>query len=268
MEDDINLLEYNWQIPAYKTLMWRNRIHDHCVIIPVINEGNRIQNLLKRMFKINISDKADIIIVDAGSNDGSLDLDTLKSLNVKGLLVKTGSGKLSSQLLCAYAFALKQGYQGIITIDGNNKDDPDPIPHFIDALKNGIDLVQASRFVKGGVAENTPKLRNFGIRHIHAPVLSFASGFKWTDTTQGFRGYSRRIFFDPRVAPFRAIFTTYNLLTYLSYRLPKLGYKCIEMPSARRYPKGKVPTKISVFKGNWAIIIILIRTCLGHYNPY
>jgi glycosyltransferase involved in cell wall biosynthesis len=96
------------------------------------------------MAAINIADHADIIIVDGGSRDGSLELEGLKDLNGSGLLLKTGPGKLSSQLRCGYAFALEQGYEGIITIDGNDKDDPDAIPQFIAALKEGVDFVQAS----------------------------------------------------------------------------------------------------------------------------
>src|SRR5260363_350405 len=67
-------------------------------------------------------------------------------------------------------------------------------------------------------SENTPKLRDFAIRFIHAPLLSLASDFKWTDTTQGFRAYRRRMLLDPKIAPFRAVFVTYELLAYLSYR--------------------------------------------------
>ena len=85
---------------------------------------------------------------------------------MRRLLLKTGPGKLSAQLRCAYvrcayAFALDHGYQGhgyqghgyqgqdyqgIVTIDGNDKDDPEAIPRFIDALKQGLDVVQASRW--------------------------------------------------------------------------------------------------------------------------
>ena len=184
-----------------------------------------------------------------------------------GLLLKTGAGKLSSQLRCAYAFVLEQGYEGIVTIDGNDKDDPDPIPDFIKALKDGVDFVQASRFISGGAAENTPKSRDFAIRFIHAPVLSIASGFKWTDTTQGFRAYSRKMLLDPKVAPFREVFSAYELLAYLSYRVPKLGYKCIELPTVRRYPKGEVPTKISAIKGNWSVLKVLFNASFGGYNP-
>lgn len=223
--------------------------------------------MLARMAALKINTIADIIIVDGGSNDGSLELGSLKEFSVRGLLVKTGPGKLSAQLRCAYAFALDQNYDGIVTIDGNDKDDPEAIPRFIDALQNGVDFAQASRFISGGIAENTPKSRDFAIRFIHAPMLSAASGFRWTDTTQGFRAYSRKLLLDPDIAPFRDVFMTYELLAYLSYRAPKLGYRCIELAAIRKYPKGEVPTKISSIRGNLSVLNVLFKACFGNYNP-
>jgi dolichol-phosphate mannosyltransferase len=255
-----------WQVPAMAVPLWLGKRHRYCVVIPVINEGQRIKNLLKRMEAIQISAIADIIIVDGGSSDGSLELDALQHVGVRGLIVKTGPGKLSAQLRCAYAFALDRGYQGIVTIDGNDKDDPEAIPRFIEALEDGIDFVQASRFISGGVAENTPKSRDFAIRFIHAPCLSLASGFKWTDTTQGFRAYSSTMLLDARIAPFRDVFASYELLAYLSYRGPKVGFRCLEIPTIRRYPKGEMPTKISAFKGNLSVLKMLFVACYGGYN--
>jgi glycosyltransferase involved in cell wall biosynthesis len=257
----------DWQVPAFEKPLWLGRKHPWCVVIPVINEGQRITSLLTRMAALKIDALADIIIVDGGTTDGSLELNRLQENGVRGLLLKTGSGKLSAQLRCAYAFALDQGYEGIVTIDGNDKDDPQAIPRFIDALKQGVDFVQASRFISGGVAENTPKTRDFAIRFVHAPMLSQFSGFKWTDTTQGFRAYSRKMLLDPKIAPFRDVFMTYELLAYLSYRVPKLGYRCLELPTIRRYPKGEVPTKISSVKGNLSVLEVLFRACFGAYDP-
>ena len=104
------------------------------------------------------------------------------------------------------------------------------------------------------------------IRFIHAPILSIASGFHWTDTTQGFRAYSAKFLFSKRVAIFRDIFSCYELLAYLSYIGPKLGFKCIELPGKRSYPKGQVPTKISTVKGNIELLKVLFKTALGRYN--
>jgi glycosyltransferase involved in cell wall biosynthesis len=269
MNQSDNVLEdrASWQVPAFETKLWLGRQHAWCVVIPVINEGERITNQLARMTALNIEGIADIIIVDGGTTDGSLAPAILEKSAVRGLLLKTGPGKLSAQLRCAYAFALDQGYEGIVTIDGNDKDDPEAIPQFIAALEEGVDFVQASRFIAGGVAENTPKSRDFAIRFIHAPMLSLFSGFKWTDTTQGFRAYSRKMLLDPKIAPFRDVFNTYELLAYLSYRVPKLHYHCLELPTVRRYPKGEVPTKISAFKGNLSVLQVLFEACFGQFNP-
>jgi glycosyltransferase involved in cell wall biosynthesis len=258
----------SWQVPAFETRFWLGKCHPYCVVIPVINEGERIGNLLGRMFALRINAIADIIIVDGGSDDGSLNGDVLRAKDVRGLLVKVGPGKLSAQLRCAYAFALDQGYIGIVTIDGNDKDDPEAIPRFIDALKEGVDFVQASRYISGGIVENLPRSRDLAIRWIHAPILRKFSGYRWTDTTQGFRAYSRKMLLDPRVAPFRDVFLTYELLAYLSYRVPKVGFRCVELPTTRRYPPtGDVPTKIRGLKGNLLVLGALVKACLGLYDP-
>jgi dolichol-phosphate mannosyltransferase len=41
----------------------------------------------------------------------------------------------------------------------------------------------------------------------------------------------------------------------------------MEMPTARRYPAGKVPTKIKSVGGWIELIKVLGRTCLGRYDP-
>ena len=139
-----------WQVPAMEIPLWLGKQHPYCVVIPVINEGERIKSLLKRMEAERISSIADIIIVDGGSTDGSLELDSLQQVGVRGLVVKKGPGKLSTQLRCAYAFALDQGYQGIVTIDGNDKDDPDGDGDLVlDEVYGGRDACGLGREVGG-----------------------------------------------------------------------------------------------------------------------
>ena len=257
----------DWEIPDFRIDFWNGKNCNYCIVIPVINEGDRISNFLKRLKQINVKSEADIVIVDGGSNDKSLGLAKLQSLGVCGLLTKISRGRLSSQLRVGYSFALIMGYDGIITIDGNNKDDPCAIFNFISLLQRGYDFVQASRFIHGGYHRNTPLIRYLAIRLIHAPLLSLFAGFHWTDTTQGFRAYSRRCLLDQRIKPFRSIFLNYELLSYFNYRVPIIGLKCIECPSTRLYPKGKTPTKINTFKANLMLIKTLIFTCLGKFNP-
>lgn len=211
---------------------------------------------------------ADIIIADGGSTDGSTSRRNLEERGVSTLLTKTGTGGLSAQLRMAFAFTLSQGYSGIITIDGNGKDGTDAIPTFIRLLGDGAGFIQGSRYLPGGAAENTPMDREFAVKMLHAPLLSLAAGIRYTDTTNGFRGFSAAFLRDDRVAPFRDIFDTYNLHFYLSVRAAQLGYKVIETPVRRSYPaKGRIPTKISGFSGRLHILKQLIVTVAGGYNP-
>ena len=73
-----------WQVPAFKTPLWLGRQHPWCVVVPVINEGERIKSLLVRMAALKINTIADIIIVDGGSKDGSLELSFLQQIGVRG----------------------------------------------------------------------------------------------------------------------------------------------------------------------------------------
>ena len=255
-------------VPKFECTEYVKKTKDYAVLIPIINEGDRIANELSRAKKHGVSNYADIVICDGGSTDGCTDESKLKSLDVNTLLVKRDTGRQGAQLRMGIWWALQRGYKGIITIDGNNKDSIEDVPRFIEKLKEGYDLIQGSRFVKGGKAINTPFIRTVSVKLIHAPIISLTAHQRFTDTTNAFRAYSARYLSDERVQPLRDIFMTYELLAYLSVRATQLGMKACEIPVTRAYPKeGKIPTKISFFKGNLELIQILIRNALGKYNP-
>ena len=262
------LNDSHWQLPTFDLHEFARRKTDYCICIPIINEGDRIRRELADMVQHKIAVTADILVLDGGSTDGTTNHDFLRSQGVCALLVKTGPGKLSTQLRMGYAYAMRQGYQGLVTIDGNDKDNVDAIPAFIAAMREGWDLVQGSRFVPGGQSINTPLSRFLAIKLIHVPLINFGAHFTYSDTTNGYRGYSRRLLLDSRVQPFRNVFETYELLAYMSVRAPQLGFKVKEIPVTRRYPlSGKTPTKIRGFKGNMTLIGILLDVVRGQYNP-
>lgn len=251
------------EVPEYKLIFAHPKKGDFALVIPVINEGLRIISLLKKIQKLNLKN-LDVLIVDGGSTDNSLN--EVQSLGVNSLILKMGKGKLGSQLRCAYDYCLNRNYRGVITIDGNDKDDPEAIPRFIECLNEGIDFVQASRFLPGGEEINTPITRKLAIKLIHAPLLSVSSGFHWTDTTQGFRGYSRKLLESPKINIFRDSFTGYELLFYITRAAPKEGFRCVEIPTKRKYPKGEIPTKISSLSGNLEVLKTLFKVVFGGYD--
>ena len=253
-------------VPAHARHVFRSKEHRYCVAVFVINEGDRVRAQLAGMS--SLADVVDIIVADGGSTDGSLAPDTLDPFRLRALLVKRGPGKLSAQMRMAIDFAMREGYDGLIVIDGNGKDDYSAIPRFVELLDAGYDHVQGSRYVPGGQGINTPLSRTLGVTLLHAPLISLAAGARYTDTTNGFRAYSRRLLTDPRVQPLRDVFMAYELHYYLAIRAARLGMKVTETPVTRRYPKtGKTPTKISPIKGNLLILRTLAAAALGKFNP-
>lgn len=257
--------DFESELPTFDLHKFKDRTSKHALIIPVLNEGERIRRQLQQLQAQ--PGVPDIILVDGGSTDGSTNPDFLASVGVNTLIVKTGSGRLGSQLRLGLAHALKTDYAGMILIDGNDKDDPDAIPGFIEALDAGYDHIQGSRFVPGGKAINNPISRLAGIRLLHAPLISLASRRWQTDTTNGFRAYSPKLLLDERVRPFRGVFTGYELHYYLSIQAGRLGFRMTEIPVTRRYPRGEVPSKIKGLRGNLKVLGVLIDTCLGKYAP-
>ena len=255
-----------WQVPEFRCIEFNKKRSDVCVCIPVINEGHRINNLLGRMsYLVNTTD---ILIADGGSSDGSLEEDFLLKSGVRSLLTKVGPGKLSAQLRMAMAYAIEQGYTGIVTIDGNNKDDPKAIPGFISKLEDGYDFIQGSRYMPGGQGVNTPFIRHMAIKFLHVPLISLSARYRYTDTTCGFRAYNIRFLLDKRIQPFRNVFWSYELLFYLAVCAAQLGFRLTEIPTTRSYPaKGKAPTKISCFRGNINLLRILLKTVFVGYYP-
>jgi dolichol-phosphate mannosyltransferase len=266
--DTIRKKHKDWQFPDFEVREYSPKKHKYAVCIFVINEGAKVQKQLKKMKPLSKS--IDIIVADGGSTDGSLEPDFLQTVNVRALLTKKGPGKLSAQMRMALAYALAAGYEGVIVVDGNNKDDTAAVPDFIKLLDEGYDHIQGSRFIEGGKAINTPLQRHIAVHVLHAPLISLAARHRHTDTTNGFRAYSKRLLEDTELAIFRDIFMTYELHYYLaieSARSPK-QYKLTETPVTREYPKqGKTPTKISPIKGNAHVLGVLLKAARRKYRP-
>lgn len=264
--DSIQYDENTWELPSFDVVKYGLKRHEWALVIPVINEGQRFQEQLRRTTNAQL--EVDVIVADGGSNDGSLESDFMREMNVTAVLTKTGPGKLSAQLRMAYAWCIQQGYKGIITIDGNGKDGVEAVGSMIKLLRDGYDYIQGSRYLSGGQAENTPLERTIGNRLIHAPLLSIAGRHWFTDTTNGFRAYSVKYLLDPRVCPFRDVFQRYELLFYLTVRAGQIGARIGHVPVVRRYPAhGKTPTKISSLSGKFELFKQTFSVAFGQFLP-
>jgi dolichol-phosphate mannosyltransferase len=253
-------------VPAHERFHFGPKRHRYAIAVFCLDENGRVRAQLQRMAPY--ADQADIVVADGGSTDNSLALDRLDGFRLRALLIKRDEGRLSAQMRMAIGFAVEQGYEGLVVIDGNGKDDVSAIPHFLELLDEGYDHVQGSRYIRGGRGVNTPLARHLGVKLIHAPLISLAARHRYTDTTNGFRAYSRRLLTDPRVSPLREVFLGYELHYYLAIKAARLGFKVIETPVMRSYPPGeRAPTKIRGLRGNIGVLRTLGNVVRGVYDP-
>jgi len=254
-----------FDIPPSELQKFRDKSSNYCLAVIVWNEGERIRRQIERMAKW--VDLVDLVIVDGGSDDGSLKDGHIKE-NLVSALVTVHERGLGTGVRAAIAYASEEGYQGLITMDGNGKDDLEGLPLMVDGLKEGYGLVQGSRFLPGGSHERTPRERLFGIKWIVAPLMSLFAQITVTDPTNGFRGLSRDYLLDSRLQPLRKQFVGFSLQLYLVYRAGSLGHGFKEVPVGRSYPPdGSIPTKIIGWTPRFRFFVEFFRVITGLENP-
>lgn len=150
------------------------------VVIPVFNEKKHIKKLLSSLYK----HKLPIIVVDDGSNDGSLE----ELMNKKIILLrhKINLGKGAAMKTGAnYAFSKKT--EAIIFLDSDNQHDPLDLKIFIQKLKlSKYDAVFGVR----GFSKHTPFVRRLGTRFA-SNLMRLMYGINISDPLCGYRAITK-----------------------------------------------------------------------------
>ena len=152
--------------------------------------------------------------------------------------------------------AREHGYDILVVMAGNNKDDPAQIPRLVEPIVEGdVDYVQGSRFLRGGSRPNLPLFRWVSIKLLSFlfRVYTFQS---CTDLTNGFRAYKLSLFDDPRINIWQDWLDTYEYEYYVHWKVYTLGYKVKEVPVTKAYPAQKSVdyTKIKPITGWWRML--------------
>lgn len=251
------------QLPKYTAEYFFEKKNKYALLIPTLNEGERIQAQLKKINSLSLENIVDIFILDSNSTDKSLEKTFLQECSVRAK-INISEGRQGSAFRAGINEILEQNYDGIITVDGNNKDSMHSVCDFIEKLEDGFDFVQGSRFMQGGKHKNTPLIRLWAMKLILIPTINKLSNYNYTEIASAFRAYSSKLLKDADVL--RDCFISYEFLWYMSVFSAKNNYKITEIPTERYYPKAKkTPTKISL-KDCFNILFQLYCLAKGKYD--
>jgi hypothetical protein len=156
-------------------------------VVPAYNEAGTVGRVVA-----NLRDNApefDVLVIDDGSTDATSREAAASGARVVKHPFNLGIG---GAVQSGFQFALDNGYDYMVQVDGDGQHDPCEIEKLVRAMEGepALDVVCGSRFLED-LEYRGPVSRRAGI-HVFAFILSRFVGQKITDPTSGFRLYNRR----------------------------------------------------------------------------
>ena len=237
-------------------------------IIPVFREIGKIGTVMEK-FNLDSVDEICLVVDDPDETIlREIDESRWKTQVPVTIIENPTRNGIGFAIKRGYRYALSQGFDLIVIMAGNGKDDPREIPRLTEPIsKNGFDYVQGSRFLPGGKGERTPFFRRIFTR-LFPFVWTFLTGVRCTEVTNGFRAYRAAILEDPRINIWQDWLNGYELEYYLHYKVLTLGYRFTERPVSKvySYAKKEAYSHISPLKDWQQIVgpIVLLRLGARH----
>ena len=242
---------------------------DSVVIIPTYNEVGNIENILKKIEKLEVD--FDIMIVDDNSPDGTANLvnEIVESKKIKNnikLINRKEKSGLGSAYVCGFKDAIKKSYNYIFQLDCDGSHDPNSLITLRKALiNNKTDIVIGSRYVKGITVINWPLSRL--LISIFANIyVKLVTGLKITDSTGGFNGYNIKAL--SSILKNKIYFEGYAFQIQMKFIGYKLNYRLLEIPiifKDREIGESKMSFKIFE-EAFFGILLMKIKSFMSKYK--
>ncbi|RLV49356.1 glycosyltransferase family 2 protein [Nocardioides mangrovicus] len=232
-------------VPAYPQARERRRpvALPVTVVIPTWNEGKNIGHVLEQLPPVE-----QLIIVDANSDDGTLDV-VRRYRPDATVLLQAPSGKGNATragLEVATA-------ENIICMDADGSMDPREIPAFLALLSNGYDMVKGSRGAVGGGSTDFTPLRRAGNRGL-VGIYNLMFGTNLSDITFGYIGFRREVL--PRLGLYAEGF---EIEVQMVAHAQLAGLRFAELPS-RETDRLTGDSHLRTFKDGHRVLRTIVRS--------
>jgi glycosyltransferase involved in cell wall biosynthesis len=153
-------------------------------IVPAYNEDEIIARTVSEIRRF--APEFDVLVVDDGSSDDTASRAAGAGARVLRLPFNVGIG---GAMQSGYMYALENGYDVAVQVDGDGQHDPRAIPQLLERLRGepSVNMVTGSRFLQrrnGGDRSSAPRRAGIGV---FARVVTLATRQRVTDPTSGFR---------------------------------------------------------------------------------
>lgn len=196
------------------------------VVTPTYNERENLGPLVEAVLAQPIG--ADYLVVDDASPDGTGRLADEIAAREPRFRVLHRPGKLGLGTAYRQAFhrALEEGYDAVVSMDGDWSHDPSYLPALVEAAARA-DLVIGSRYLNGISVVNWD-LKRLILSQFANSYARRITGLPFRDCTSGFQCLTRRALEAVRLGRIRT--SGYSFLIELKYRVIRAGLGGIEVP--------------------------------------
>lgn len=201
------------------------------VVVPLLNEEESLPELsllLEEQLDKLVRDKWEVLFIDDGSNDNSLEV--IRKIHERNAKFKAYSFRRNYGKSAALYVGFKNAKgEIVITMDADLQDDPAEIPHLVAKINEGYDLVSGWKKVR-----HDPKLTKNLPSKLFNYVTSKASGIRLHDFNCGLKAYRRQVV--------KSLQVYGEMHRYLPALAHWDGFKVTEMPvthHARKFGKSK-----------------------------
>ena len=223
---------------------------------PTYNESKNIRKFCSEVLNLNY--KLDLIIIDDNSPDGTSKIIKKLKFKYKNLILLKRKKKLGlgSALRDGMKYALKKGYDALITIDADLSHDPKEILMLINESKYS-DFVIGSRFIKYGKSDYT------GFRDIVSRVANklcrIVLNMPFKEFTTSFRLYNYKCLKTLDKASLSS--DGYSSQVEFFFYIYKAGLNCREVPInfRKRYRGNSKIPRLQIFYSSLKLIQLFFK---------
>jgi glycosyltransferase involved in cell wall biosynthesis len=228
------------------------------LFVPVLNEIEGMRQLLPAIEPGWIDQ---ILVVDGGSTDGSLEY--AASLGCDTYLQK----RPGLRFAYSEAWPLIRG-RTVITFSPDGNCPVEGIPRLVTAMRDGYDMVVASRYLGDATSDDDDVMTGFG-NWMFTTVINRLHGGRYTDAMGIFRAYRTDLYYElgldqeSAYSVERLLGTTLGIEPLLSVRAAKRRMRISEIPCSEPARIGG-ERKLQMFRWGGAYMLQVFRELYFH----
>lgn len=214
----------------------------YCVIIPAYDAANTIGALVERIKPHGVP----VLVIDDGSHDRTTAVASARGALVISHLRNEGKGRA---LRTGFQYALRKGYDGVITMDADGQHDPDDLPALIRAAEvQHAGLVIGNRMDR---PDGMPSLRRWTNR-VMSGIVSAVARCRVPDSQCGFRLIRKELL---GLLPLYA--TRFDIETEILLKTASRRWKIVSVPIRSIYTDH--PSHIRPLREGARFVALLMR---------